>query len=147
MKYWSSESFNSVFLHINQYIWGRQKDIWQGVRKLWRIFQVQKNIFIKRAQFNSRHQQEDETSEQYITALLYKVLMYWSWGKYSQLLCLQLNSWTHSETAFLDTIGSVLIWDFIQARHRSRGYSSIRRHSLSSRKAHPSCKFARQWAL
>ena len=33
------------------------------------FFQVRKNVIIERAQFNSWHQQEGETSEQYITAL------------------------------------------------------------------------------
>ena len=33
------------------------------------FFQVRKNVIIERARFNSRHQQEGETSEQYITAL------------------------------------------------------------------------------
>ena len=38
-----------------------------------KIFQVWKNIIIERARFNSRHQQEGETSEQYITALYHLV--------------------------------------------------------------------------
>ena len=37
------------------------------------VFQVRKNITIQRARFNSRHQQEGETSEQHITALYHLV--------------------------------------------------------------------------
>ena len=33
------------------------------------FFQVRKNVIIERAWFNSQHQQEGETSKQYITAL------------------------------------------------------------------------------
>ena len=38
-----------------------------------KIFQVWKNVIIERAWFNSWHQQEGETSEQYITALYHLV--------------------------------------------------------------------------